>query len=633
MARQSIQAVAGRFLRKSGKLSRGRAETRDGTDPTPIPSPVTSLTDRGRMLETGQNAMRGVKSILIVAATTACSYLPAETPVETASSLPPSVTNTSTSGPSSECISPAVAVEAVDSGDVATDAISLSGQNFRCSEDVVVAAGSSHPATLVGAQLAAALDAPLLLSHPQLTAELFRLDPEDVHLVGAVETNTPSSSQVHHYDVDEAVETAGALLGTEQTVNPGSADASIVETTMAMEAGDRVVIPDETQTWTTSAQASERLISELARPTGTGPVWLVDAADPTTAVVSSVVADVVGASVVAVDPVDLFRHPQVGEAIAGYPDRAIRTVGFSADLDEWKLRTLAGGQELPGGGFELFSDYLNRRFVAFYGNPGSPSLGAMGQVSPQEALTMMREGGTLTGYLESGCIPSPCQGVVPPGLLDAYAQDGAHVVPTFNYIASVAKPGCGTSLFPAEEFQNGIDLAADAGGYVVLDLQPGSENFLSQAQFYEDALKLSHVGLAIDPEWRCGWPEQTEFDRTGTVTAAEINEVISWVADLVREEGLPQKLLVIQQFRQDMIQDRGQLLDRPEVQVVIQMDGEGQGVLGNKEATWSRLTEGTEDEHWRWGWKNFFVRDHANGPYSPADTLDRTPVPVYITYQ
>src|SRR5690606_10098253 len=121
--------------------------------------------------------------------------------------------------------------------------------------------------------------------------------------------------------------------------------------------------------------------------------------------------------------------------------------------------------------------------------------------------------------------------------------------------------------------------------------------------------------------------------RVGTVTAAEINEVIDWLADMVHELGLPQKLLLIQQFRLDMIQDRDQLLDRPEVAVVIQMDGEGQGNLTVKDTTWRNVTAGTEEMHWHWGWKQFFVRDSANGPYPAADVLDRNPVPVYISYQ
>lgn len=558
---------------------------------------------------------------MIVAAAAACSSLPVETAVE--SKAPSEIRD--------ECIS-AGGAGPIDTGDIATDALSLSGQNLWCADDVVVVADSDLPAVLIAAQLGAALDAPLFLPHPQLAAEIGRLGPDDVHLIGTVDVTTPSRAEVHRYDNTQAVETIGELLKTDQTVNTESDTSAAVETILTMADGDRIVAPPTTGSSNSTGSGAE-LIEGLARPTGTTPVWLVDGDDLVSVVVTAATAHAVGASVVAIDATDLFRHPAVGEAIAGYPDREIKSVGFSANLSNWKLRTLARGQQLPGGGFELFPDHINRRFVAFYGNPGSSVLGAMGQVTPREALDMMQDGGTLDGYTEIGCFPSPCRGVVPPGLLEGYAQDGAHVVPTFNYIASVAKPSCGTFLFPIDEFQEAIDLAAEIGGYVMLDLQPGSERFLGHAQFYEEALKLPYVGLAIDPEWRCGWPGQTEFDRIGTVTAAEINEVIEWVADLVNREGLPQKLVLIQQFSPGMIQDRDTLIDRPEVQIVIQMDGEGQGTLANKEATWNRVTAGTEDKHWRWGWKNFFVRDHRNGPYSPAETLDREPVPVYVSYQ
>jgi hypothetical protein len=562
---------------------------------------------------------RGVGLSVIVAVVTACSSLPVE-----------SVTPTDTSIDNADgCISTGEA-GAVDTGDVATDALSLSGQNLWCTDDVVVVE-NDLPAVLVAAQLAAALDSPLFLPHPQLAAELGRLGPDEVHLVGTFDVTAPSRAEVHRYDITAAVETIGELLQTDQTVDTESETSAVVQTILAISDGDRILTPSGKLS--SSSISAADLIEGLARPTGTTPVWMVDADDPMLAVVTAATAHAVGASVIALDAEDMFRHPEVAEAIAGYPDRRAKTVGFYDNLVDWKLRTLAGGKQLPGGGFELFPDHINRRFVAFYGNPASPTLGAMGQVTPQGALAMMQDGGTLEGYPETGCFPSPCRGVVPPGLLEGYAEDGAHVVPTFNYIASVAAPGCGSTLFPAEDFQEAIDLAAEVGGYVMFDLQPGSEDFLSHAQFYEEALKLPHVGLAIDPEWRCGWPGQTEFDRIGTVTAAEINEVIEWVADLVNHEGLPQKLILIQQFTDRMIQERDQLVERPEVQVVIQMDGEGQGSLGGKEGSWRRVTAGTEDNHWRWGWKNFFVRDHADGPYSPEQVLDREPVPVYVSYQ
>jgi hypothetical protein len=64
--------------------------------------------------------------------------------------------------------------------------------------------------------------------------------------------------------------------------------------------------------------------------------------------------------------------------------------------------------------------------------------------------------------------------------------------------------------------------------------------------------------------------------------------------------------------------------------MVIQMDG--QGPIPTKEETYAVLTRGTEGVHWRWGWKNFFDEDSPETA-SPAFTIDRDPVPVFVSYQ
>jgi hypothetical protein len=64
--------------------------------------------------------------------------------------------------------------------------------------------------------------------------------------------------------------------------------------------------------------------------------------------------------------------------------------------------------------------------------------------------------------------------------------------------------------------------------------------------------------------------------------------------------------------------------------MVIQMDG--QGPIPTKDETYAALTEGTEDAHWRWGWKNFFDEDSPETA-SPGYTIGREPVPVFVSYQ
>jgi len=81
------------------------------------------------------------------------------------------------------------------------------------------------------------------------------------------------------------------------------------------------------------------------------------------------------------------------------------------------------------------------------------------------------------------------------------------VVPTFEIIATTAssEPGADgdySSESTVESLRPWVDQAAAAGMYVVLDLQPGRADFLSQARRYTDLLRLPNVGLALDPELR-----------------------------------------------------------------------------------------------------------------------------------
>ncbi|MGI9609382.1 MAG: hypothetical protein ACR2NL_03710, partial [Acidimicrobiia bacterium] len=279
------------------------------------------------------------------------------------------------------------------------------------------------------------------------------------------------------------------------------------------------------------------------------------------------------------------------------------------EVDEWELSVLANAVQVPGGGFHILPDDAVRRYVAFYGHPTTPALGALGEQPPASTWTRMQ------------------------AFVNDYAADGAQVVPTFEMIASVASAsetdGDYSFEWPIETFDEYVELARENDAYVILDLQPGRDDFLTQAMEFEELLKLPFVGLALDPEWRLK-EDQVHLRQTGSVTAAEINSVIDWLADLVRTNALPQKMLIVHQFRESMIVDRDQIKQRPELQVVIQMDGDGSE--GAKDATYGVLTEGTEGAHWSWGWKNFFDEDEP-GPPTPESTFTKEPAPVFISYQ
>jgi hypothetical protein len=501
-------------------------------------------------------------------------------------------------------------------GAPATDALFLSGEIFQCADEVVVAAESDINALAAGAQLAAALGGPLLLPHPQLVAEIERLEPLQVHIIGDLDLALPPGIEVSHHGITDAVEEAKTALGVINELRlPALPDAStIVETVNAIAARDRVVIPQTSPGDTTGAPAptfsAPDIVAGLAVPSTTPAVWLVDASDPVTILMAAATGQAVGAQIVAIDSNDLLGYPEVGTAIGERPTESLRFVGAALAADSWELEVLVKGVQLPGGGFSILGDEQPKRYVAFYGHPEIPALGVLGEQGPQQTLDRMAP------------------------LVAAYEADGYQTIPTFEMLASVAAAditddGDYSREWPIATFTEWVDVATQQGAYVILDLQPGREDFLSQAKQYEELLLHPHVGLALDPEWRLA-PDQIHLQQVGRVEAAEVNQVVDWLADLVRDNGLPQKMIIVHQFREIMIQDRSTLKQRPELQMVLQMDG--QGPIFTKDATWAALTSGTEENHWRWGWKNFFDEDAPETP-SPEHTMGKDPVPVFVSYQ
>ena len=145
---------------------------------------------------------------------------------------------------------------------------------------------------------------------------------------------------------------------------------------------------------------------------------------------------------------------------------------------------------------------------------------------------------------------------------------------------------------------------------------------------YEEFLRLPHVGLALDPEWRLK-PHQIHMVQVGTVDAAEINRVSEWLAALVREEALPQKLFLLHQFHYSMITNRHLVETPPELAVLIHMDGFGSP--GLKQSTWNTLSTARDADKFYWGWKNFF--DEDSPMVGPDYVLNLTPDSVFVSFQ
>lgn len=291
------------------------------------------------------------------------------------------------------------------------------------------------------------------------------------------------------------------------------------------------------------------------------------------------------------------KHPTVlvGAAFDALPDA------------EWTVRAAEGGFQLRNGGQRPFDGH---RYVALYGAPGAPALGVLGEQGPKETVQRAEQ------------VAKPYR-----------AESDELVTPAMEVIATVAAGDAGadgdySTELPVSTLEPYVDAAHEADMPVIIDLQPGRSDFLSQAKKYESLLKRPGVWLALDPEWRLT-KDQVPLKQIGSVSASEVNEVSSWLAALVQKEGLPPKALVLHQFRLSMIQDRSALQTHPELDMLVHVDG--QGSQPDKQATWKALHQGAP-EGLHWGWKNFY--DEDTPMLTPAQTMqDVQPTPSLVTYQ
>lgn len=266
------------------------------------------------------------------------------------------------------------------------------------------------------------------------------------------------------------------------------------------------------------------------------------------------------------------------------------------------------GPEVPGGGHLIFPEH---RLVALYGHPSGGALGVMGEQPAPEAVAKVKE---LTEHY-------------------AAIDPQTTTVPAFEIIATVASADPGpdgnySNEGNIKELRPWVDEIGKAGGYAVLDLQPGSANFLDQAKQFEELLKLPHVGLALDPEWRIN-PGEKPMERVGSVEAAEINSTAEWLAGLVRDNNLPQKPFVVHQFQWQMIRDREQLnTTAPELAWILHADGHGPA--RDKFATWEMVQQNLQPE-FTMAWKNFI--DEDTPMFTPEQTMDICPRPGFVSYQ
>jgi hypothetical protein len=263
----------------------------------------------------------------------------------------------------------------------------------------------------------------------------------------------------------------------------------------------------------------------------------------------------------------------------------------------------AAPPQLPRGGREVLPRY---RVVAYYGNPQSAELGTLGIGRPD----------AMVGRLERQAKP--------------YAHGGRPVMPALELITTVAAaaPGEGGryNLHASDTvIARYLRAARRAKALLLLDIQPGRADFFTETTRLRKWLRQPDVGLALDPEWRVA-PGQVPGQVIGRVDSTEINATTAWLAQLVASENLPQKLVVIHQFTDDMV-DETTLKARRGLAMVLNADGFGSAPV--KISKYHRFTR--QSPGFGSGFKLFYHEDL--GLMSPRRVLRLRPPPDFVVYE
>jgi hypothetical protein len=259
--------------------------------------------------------------------------------------------------------------------------------------------------------------------------------------------------------------------------------------------------------------------------------------------------------------------------------------------------------QLPRGGRRIIPNY---RVVAYYGAPQDPELGALGIGKPASAVKKLVK------------------------QAKGYQRKSRPVMPALELLAVVAasSPGEGGRYNlrqPDSVIRRYLNAARKAKALLILDIQPGRSDFFTETKRLRKWLKQPDVGLALDPEWRMD-PGQVPGHVIGHVSADEVNATSNWLNDLTKRYKLPQKLLLVHEFTDDMVPEQ-QLKQRSDLAYVLNVDGFGTQSL--KIAKYKGFMAQTRD--FRRGFKLFYHED--TNTMTPAEVMRLTPRPDVVVYE
>ncbi|MFM2362185.1 MAG: hypothetical protein RLZZ316_1087 [Bacteroidota bacterium] len=254
------------------------------------------------------------------------------------------------------------------------------------------------------------------------------------------------------------------------------------------------------------------------------------------------------------------------------------------------------------------------RVIAYYGNLFSKQMGVLGEYPKKEMLKKLQD--EVARWQK--------------------ADTAIPAIPALHYIAVTAQasPGKGNTYrlrMPFHQIDTVIKWATEINALVFIDIQVGHSTLQNEVPQFEKYFKMPNVHFGIDPEFSMKGGQKPGA-AIGTFDAADINYTTEYLAKIVKENNLPPKMLVVHRFTQGMVTNYKQIKLRPEVQIIMDMDGWGQ--QARKINTYKNFIHREPIQFT--GFKLFYKNDfrEANSRImTPEEVLKLKPRPMYIQYQ
>jgi hypothetical protein len=282
----------------------------------------------------------------------------------------------------------------------------------------------------------------------------------------------------------------------------------------------------------------------------------------------------------------------------------VKAVKAGLENSAWPVQTPA---PLPG------SILPARRIVAYYGNPLSKRMGILGELPPDQMLARLDK--EVAAWRR--------------------ADPATPVLPALHLIVVVAQGAPGRDgkyrLRMADTLVERVaSWAATRNALLFLDIQVGHSSVQEEVPRLLPFLKRPNVHLGLDPEFAMK-PGVKPGAKIGSLSHTDVNYAIDFLSDVVKQNNLPPKVLVVHRFTRNMLTGSKKIRLDPRVQVVIDMDGWGQPWL--KYDSYRAYVESEPVQFT--GFKLFYHNDTKKGDplLTPSEVLLLNPKPHYIQYQ